>query len=68
MSSLSSYLPERIHKRTLVVIGCVLLVLALLVTAILWSARNYLTPDNASTFIVPSDSNSKYISGLELIC
>ncbi|MDD2363620.1 MAG: hypothetical protein PHZ16_02295 [Eubacteriales bacterium] len=64
MSSLSSYLPERIHKRTLVVIGCVLLVLALLVTAILWSARNYLTPDNASTFIVPSDSNSKYISGL----
>lgn len=64
MSFLSRHLPQRFHKRTLVVLAIVILIVAILTGLVLWSAREYVVPENATTFVMTQDRSGRYISGL----
>lgn len=64
MRFLSRHLPERFHKRTLVVLGIVIMVVAILAGTVLWSARAYVAPENTTTFVMSQDATGRYISGL----
>ncbi|MDD2427198.1 MAG: hypothetical protein PHV73_03780 [Eubacteriales bacterium] len=64
MRWLTRHLPERFHKRTLVVSIIVILVVAMLVGLVLWSARAYVAPENTTTFLMPQKQDGQVITGL----
>ena len=46
MRLFSRHLPERLHKRTIVVLVSVILLVAILAAAVLLAARAYVVPEN----------------------
>ena len=64
MRLFSRYLPERLHKRTIVVLVSVILLVAILAAAVLLAARAYVVPENTTTFTIAQDNTGRYVSGL----
>ncbi|NLV98387.1 MAG: hypothetical protein GX034_01140 [Clostridiaceae bacterium] len=64
MRFLSGHLPERLHKRTLVVLFSVILSVSILASAVLLAARSYIAPENSTAFSIAADNSGRYVSGL----
>ncbi|NLC89860.1 MAG: hypothetical protein GX681_07350 [Clostridiaceae bacterium] len=58
------HLPERLHKRTIVVIVSVILSVSVLTAAVLLAARSYIAPENTTAFSIAAENTGRYISGL----